>query len=143
TGHLVFGTIHASSAPQTITRILDLFPEDARALIRQSLVFNLKSIICQKLLPCIHPSRAVVPCLEVMINNPSIRKLISEGRDTDIIAVMKNSAHEGMKDLAEALHELITNEYLDVKVAYEVAPNPDELKMRLKGIRTGATAILG
>ncbi len=143
TGHLVFGTIHASSAPQTITRILDLFPEDGRALIRQSLVFNLKSIICQKLLPCIHPSRPVVPCLEVMINNASIRKLIAEGRDTDIVAVMKNSAHEGMKDFTEALHELIMTEYLDVKVAYEVAPNPDELKMRLKGIRSGATAILG
>lgn len=143
TGHLVFGTIHASSAPQTITRILDLFPEDARALIRQSLVFNLKSIICQKLLPCIHPSRPRVPCLEVMINNASIRKLIAEGRDTDIVSVMKNSTHEGMQDFTEALYDLITTEYLDVKVAYEVAPNPDELKMRLKGIKSGAAAILG
>ena len=143
TGHLVFGTIHASSAPQTITRILDLYPEGARALIRQSLVFNLRSIICQKLLPCIHPSRERVPCLEILISNPSVRKLIAEGRDTELTAVMKASGHEGQQDFTEALYHLIETEYIDVKLAYEVAPNPDELKMRLKGIRTGASAILG
>ncbi|MFQ5422432.1 MAG: type IV pilus twitching motility protein PilT [Phycisphaerae bacterium] len=144
TGHLVFGTIHASSAPQTITRILDLFPEEARALVRQSLVFNLKSIMCQKLLPSIHPSRSRVPCLEIMINNPSVRKLIAEERDADLSSVLKSATHEGMQDFTEALHELITTEYVDVKVAYEVAPNPDELKMRLKGIRSGAvSSIIG
>jgi len=142
TGHLVFGTIHASSAPQTITRILDMFPEDSRPLIRQSLVFNLRSIICQKLLPCIHPSRERVPCLEILISNPSVRKLIAEGRDTELVAVMKASGHEGQQDFTEALHQLIEAEYIDVNLAYEVAPNPDELKMRLRGIRSGSAGIL-
>ncbi len=143
TGHLVFGTIHASSASQTITRILDLFPEEARGLIRQSLVFNLKSVVCQKLLPSIQPGRSRIPCCEIMIVNASIRKLLAEGRDFEINAVLKGSTQEGMQDFTEALHQLVTKEILDVKVAMEVAPNPDELKMRLKGIRSGASAILG
>ncbi|MFQ5411705.1 MAG: type IV pilus twitching motility protein PilT [Phycisphaerae bacterium] len=144
TGHLVLGTIHASSASQTVTRILDLFPEEARGLIRQSLVFNLKSVVCQKLLPCIHPERSRIPCCEIMIMNASIRKLISEGRDYEITSVLKTAAEEGMQDFTEALFLLIDGEYLDMKVAMEVAPNPDELKMRLKGIRSGASsAILG
>lgn len=144
TGHLVFGTIHASSASQTITRILDLFPEEARALIRQSLVFNLKSVVCQKLLPSIHPKRSRIPCCEIMITNPSIRKLIAEGRDFEITSVLKSSIEDGMQDFTEALYQLLSQEYLDLKVAMEVAPNPDELKMRLKGIRSGTGgAILG
>ncbi len=143
TGHLVFGTIHASSAAQTITRILDLFPEGARALTRQSLVFNLKAVICQKLLKSIHPDRGRMPCCEIMITNASIRKLIAESRDFEITSVLKASKEEGMQDFTEALHDLIQTEYIDLKTAMEVAPNPDELKMRLKGITSGASAILG
>ena len=63
--------------------------------------------------------------------------------DTELTAVMKASGHEGQQDFTEALYHLIETEYIDVKLAYEVAPNPDELKMRLKGIRSGASAILG
>ncbi len=143
TGHLVFGTIHASSASQTITRILDLFPEEARALVRQSLMFNLKAVVCQKLLPSIHPSRSRIPCCEIMIVNAVIRKLIAEERDADIGAVLKSASKDGMQDFTEAIYRLITDEYLDMKLALEVAPNPDELKMRLKGINTGAGGIIG
>lgn len=143
TGHLVFGTIHASSASQTITRILDLFPEEARALVRQSLMFNLKAVVCQKLLPSIHPSRSRIPCCEIMIVNAVIRKLIAEERDADIGAVLKSASKDGMQDFTEAIYRLISEEYLDMKLALEVAPNPDELKMRLKGINTGAGGIIG
>jgi twitching motility protein PilT len=142
TGHLCFGTIHASSAAQTITRILDLFPDQERAQVRQSLVFNLKAIICQKLLPSIHPERSRVPCCEVMISNAIIRKLISEGRDFEITAVLKASTAEGMQDFTEAIYKLVQEEYVDIKVALEIAPNPDELKMRLKGIKQKTGGIL-
>lgn len=142
TGHLVFGTIHASAASQTITRILDLFPEEARFMIRQSLVFNLKSIICQKLLPSIDEARSRVPCCEIMTTNAAIRKLIAESRDSEITTVLKNSTDEGMQDFTEGLFRLVTEEYLDVTTALEVAPNPDEFRMRLKGIRCGTAGIL-
>lgn len=143
TGHLVFGTIHASTAAQTITRVLDLFPEDSRSLIRQSLVFNLRAVVCQKLLPSIHAQFARIPCCEIMIVNASIRKLISESRDIEITSVLRASLQEGMQDFTEALHRLVTEEYVELKVALEVAPNPEELKMRLKGIKAGGGGILG
>ncbi len=143
TGHLVFGTIHASSASQTISRILDLFPEDARALMRQSMVFNLKAVVCQKLLPSINPGRSRVPCCEIMLANPSVRKLIAEGRDFEITTILKSAVQEGMQDFTEAIYQLVQEEFLDIKVALDAAPNADELKMRLKGIRSGSAAILG
>ncbi len=134
TGHLVFGTVHAASSPQAISRILDMFPEDARDQMRQSLVFTLQAIICQKLLPSIHVDKSRVPCCEIMLVNPVIRKLIADQRDADISAVMKNSIEDGMQDFTHAIHELVNREYLSRKTALAFAPNPDELKMRLNGI---------
>ena len=66
TGHLVFGTIHASTAPSTIGRILDLFPQNMHSAIRSALVFNMKAIIAQKLLPSIKPGVGRVPTCEIM-----------------------------------------------------------------------------
>lgn len=138
TGHLVFCTVHSSSTSQTITRILDLFPEEGRELVRQSLVFNLKSIICQKLLPSIKPGISRVPAVEIMISNPSVRRLIESHRDTEIIDVIRSCYGEGMQDFTEHLRRLVEDEFIDHKTAYEAAPNPEELRMRLKGIRAGS-----
>src|SRR5207248_5912293 len=89
TGHLVFGTIHASSAPSTVGRILDLFPADMHAAMRQSLAFNLKAIVCQKLLPSIRPGVQRVPTNEIMIINPTIRELIIKAEDKKLSAAIK------------------------------------------------------
>ncbi|MFN0136186.1 MAG: type IV pilus twitching motility protein PilT [Phycisphaerae bacterium] len=143
TGHLVFGTIHASSSSQTISRILDLFPESERRAMRQALEFNLKSVICQKLIKSISPKTPVVPCIEIMISNPSVRKLIREERDNELPAVIRANRAAGMIDFTEHLRELVDTGMIDHETAYEAAPNPDELKMALKGIRTPSAAILG
>src|SRR6185295_10109197 len=79
TGHLVFGTIHASSAPTTINRILDLFPPEKHGAIRKALANNLKAVVAQKLVKGLKKPR--VPTNEVMIINPIVKKLISEGED--------------------------------------------------------------
>jgi twitching motility protein PilT len=134
TGHLCFGTVHANGAAGTITRILDLFPEEARGLVRQSLMINLQAVICLKLLPCLHPDFPRIPTCEVMINDSTIAKLIEEERDNEILSVMKRSYHDGMLDFNESLRRLVVDEMIEVKTAYSVSPNPDELKMRLKGI---------
>src|SRR6266446_1159291 len=89
TGHLVFGTIHASSAPSTIGRILDLFPADMHPAMRQALAFNLKAVVAQKLLPSIKPGVQRVPTNEIMIVNPTIRKLIGEGMDSKLSDAIK------------------------------------------------------
>lgn len=143
TGHLVFGTIHASSSAQTISRILDLFPESERRAMRQALEFNLKTVICQKLIRSINPKTPVVPTIEIMITNPSIRKLIREERDNELTAVIRANKDAGMVDFTEHLRQLVHDGWIDHETAYEAAPNPDELKMALKGIRTPSAAILG
>jgi twitching motility protein PilT len=143
TGHLVFGTIHASSASQTISRILNLFPAEERRAVRQSLEFNLKAVVCQKLIPCVRDGIPVVPAVEVMVTNPSIRKLISEERDAEILSVIRSSYDAGMVDFTECLRQLVETGFIDHETAYEAAPNPDELKMALKGIKTGGSSILG
>src|SRR5262249_1140642 len=136
-------TIHASSSAQTISRILDLFPQSERKAMRQALTFNLKSIVCQKLVRSIHPKTPVVPTVEIMISNPSIRKLIHEERDAEILNVIRASRDAGMIDFTEHLRQLVLTGFIDHSTAYEAAPNPDELKMALKGIRTATAAILG
>jgi twitching motility protein PilT len=143
TGHLVFGTIHASSSAQTISRILDLFPESERKAMRQALEFNLKAVICQKLIRSISPKTPVVPAVEIMITNPSIRKLIREERDNEIINVIRASKDAGMVDFTEHLRQLVEEGFIDHETAYDAAPNPNELKMALKGIRAASSAILG
>jgi len=143
TGHLVLGTVHSSSAANSIGRILELFPEESRPLIRSSLVFNLQAIICLKLLPGIQPEIPRVPCCEILIGNSTVRKLIAEGRDRELGLVMRNSIHDGMIDFTESLRNLVDRELISVKTAYAAAPNPDELKMRLKGISVTGGGIIG
>lgn len=142
TGHLVFGTIHASSSAQTISRILDLFPEGERRAMRQALEFNLKAVICQKLIRSINPKTPIVPTVEIMISNPSVRKLIREERDNELIQVIRANKDAGMIDFTEHLRQLVDEGWIDHEMAYEAAPNADELKMALKGIRTNTAAIL-
>ena len=143
TGHLVFGTVHSSSASATVGRILDLYPEDSRHLARQSIQFNLQAIICQRLLPCLVEGIDRVPAVEILLMNPSVRKLIEEERDADLLEVIRSSEHEGMQDFNKSLLQLIEKDYVDPKVAYEVSPNPDELKMMLKGITASRAGLLG
>lgn len=143
TGHLVMGTIHSSGAANTIARILELFPEAARPLVRSSLVFNLQAIICMKLLPGLQPDIPRIPACEIMICNSTIRKLIADGRDNDVTGVIRNSPHEGMIDFTESIRRLVDKELISTKTAYAAAPNPDELKMRLKGISVMGGGIIG
>ncbi len=142
TGHLVFGTIHASTAATTINRILDLFPPTKHRAIRQALANNLKAVVAQKLLKCIKPGRPRCPTNEIMIVNPIIRKLISEGNDNKLIDVIRMSFQEGMIDFTENLRQLVERGDITKETALEVAPNPEQFKMALKGIKMGQTGIL-
>jgi twitching motility protein PilT len=142
TGHLVFGTIHASTAATTVNRILDLFPPDKHAGIRQALANNLKAVVAQKLLPSIKPGVQRVPTNEIMIVNPTIRKLISEGQDLKLNDAIKIGYLEGMVDFIENLRQLVERGDIDKATALEVAPSPEQLKMALKGIKVATPGIL-
>ncbi len=143
TGHLVFGTVHASTSGQTIARVLDLFEPENRDMVRQTLAHNLHAVVCQKLLKSIDKSIGVIPALEIMLSSPVVRNFIEEGRDGELNDVIVASGNEGMQDFNNSLMELIENEMIDPRVAYAVSPNPDELKMRMKGISSGAGGLLG
>ncbi|MCI0464481.1 MAG: PilT/PilU family type 4a pilus ATPase [Gemmataceae bacterium] len=140
TGHLVFGTIHAASAATTINRILDLFPPDKHSAIRQALANNLRSVVAQKLIKGIKKGR--VPTNEIMIVNPIIRKLILEERDSNIIDAIRMGTQEGMIDFTENLRQLVERGDITKDVALEVAPNPEQFKMALKGIKMSTPGIL-
>ncbi|HUT13428.1 MAG TPA: PilT/PilU family type 4a pilus ATPase [Thermoguttaceae bacterium] len=142
TGHLVFGTIHASTAPSTIGRILDLFPESMHSAIRSALAFNMKGIIAQKLLPSIMEGVGRVPTCEVMTFSGTVRKLILEEEDEKLSDAIRISKGEGMQDFTASLKHLIENDMIDRATAFEVAPNAEALKMALKGINLAESGML-
>ncbi|MGE0756325.1 MAG: type IV pilus twitching motility protein PilT, partial [Pirellulaceae bacterium] len=142
TGHLVFGTIHASSAPTTIGRILDLFPEEMHGALRSAISNNMKGIVAQKLLKSIKPGVPRVPTVEIMLFNPTVRKLVLEGQDHKLPDAIRIGAEEGMQDFTMSLKKLIDDELIDRPTAFAVAPNQDALKMALKGIDVRAPGIL-
>lgn len=140
TGHLVFGTIHASSSGTTINRILDLFPPEKHTAIRQALANNLKAVVAQKLIKGIKSPR--VPTNEIMIVNSMIRKLIGEGEDSKLPDAIRIGIQEGMVDFNENLRQLCERGDVEKTTALEFSPNPDQLKMMLKGIKVASPGIL-
>ena len=142
TGHLVFGTMHSSSATHAVQRLLDLFPPNERDLARQTLSAAITAIISQILMPSIKEGVDRIPAVEILLANPSTRKLIYEGRESELPTVIRSCKEQGMQDFTDTLVELIQNGSIEPKEAYKHAPNIDELKMALKGIRADITGIL-
>jgi len=134
TGHLVFGTIHAASAPSTVTRILDLFPQEEHAAIRSAIAFNMKGIVAQKLLKSIRPGVSRVPVCELMFFDVLVRKYVLEEQDHLLADHIKKSALNGMQDFTMSLKSLIDQGLIDRQDALEIAPNREALMMALKGI---------
>jgi len=142
TGHLVFGTMHSVNASQAVQRLLDLFPQAERDLMRQILSLTVKAIVSQMLVPSIKEGVDRIPVMEILLANPTVRKLISEEREADLPSVIRSCQNEGMQDFTYNLCELIKDGSIDPKEAYKVAPNAEELKMALKGIRSTPSGIL-
>ena len=142
TGHLVFGTIHASSSASTINRILDLFPQDMHASLRSALETNLKAIVAQKLLPSISTDVPRVPAVEVLIMNSMIRKLVIEEEDEKLADAVRLGSQDKMQDFNMSLKSLIDQALISQDVAMEVSPNKQQLKMVLKGIDVAQGGLL-
>lgn len=134
TGHLVYGTIHASSTTQTFSRIYGLFEQEEVDQVRRILAYQMRAFVYQKLLPTLRPEIHRIPALEILINNTVIRKQILEAREGEIREYLKTieARQTGMKDFNESLVELVEQEYIHMRVAMEATPNADELQMRLK-----------
>jgi twitching motility protein PilT len=139
TGHLVFGTLHTQDAVEAVERLINLFPTDRIHQIRMQLSLGLRAIISQKLLPKIGGGRTAA--LEILINSPRIRKLILDGETTKIPTAIQASRSEGMQTFNQALVDLVKAGKVEEADALRVSAKPDELKMNLKGIFSGASSL--
>jgi twitching motility protein PilT len=136
TGHLVFGTIHASSASQAFGRIYDLFPADERDNVRSLLAYQMQCFMYQKLLPTLMPDVARVPACEILLQSPPTRNLILEGREGELEKVIASNRDSGMQSYVDSLVDLVEKNYVHPRVAQAASPSPEEIKMRLRGIQT-------
>ena len=125
TGHLVFATLHTSSAAKTINRIIDVFPGDDKALVRSMLASSLEAVISQNLVKKIGGGR--VAALEVMICNPAIRNLIREDKIPQVYSVMQTGGATGMITLDQHLKELIKANLITPQIARDVAVNKESI----------------
>lgn len=134
TGHLVFGTIHASSTTQTFSRIYGLFEQEEVEQVRRILGYQMRAFVYQKLLPTLHEKIHRIPAVEILINNGVVRKMVLEGREGELREYLKSieARQTGMIDFNQALVDLVEAEMIHLRVAMEATPNADELQMRLK-----------
>jgi twitching motility protein PilT len=137
TGHLVFGTLHSSTVSATLGRILDLFPAERERQVRQSLRFNLRAIVCQKILEGATAAHPLVPAVEVLLVNPAAEKVMAEGEDKKLEAIVRSGREEGMVDFNGSLIDLVRRGLIREDVALGASHNPDQLKMNLRGIFLG------
>lgn len=105
TGHLVFGTLHTTSAPKTIDRIVDVFPGDEKAMVRSMLSESLRAVISQTLLKKIGGGR--VAAHEIMVGVPAIRNLIREDKIAQMYSVIQTGAAHGMQTMDQCLLNLV------------------------------------
>jgi twitching motility protein PilT len=139
TGHLVFGTLHTQDAPESIERLINLFPTDRAPQIRMQLSLGLRAILCQKLVVRQGGGRAAA--LEILVNTPRIKKLILEGETIKIPATIQSSRSDGMQTFNQALADLLKAGKVEEEEALRCSPKPDELRMNLKGIFSGTTGM--
>lgn len=134
TGHLVYGTIHASSTTQTFSRIYGLFEQEEIEQVRRILAYQMRAFVYQKLLPTLHENIARIPGIEILINNSVVRTHILEAREGELREYLRTieAQQSGMIDFNGTLVKLVEEEYIHMRVALEASPNVDELTMRLK-----------
>jgi twitching motility protein PilT len=116
TGHLVFGTVHTSTAVSTVDRVIDQFPPDRQAQIRVMLSESLKGVISQVLCKKIGGGR--VAAREIMLSTPSISNLIREGKTFQLPSVLQTSRRLGMVTMNDALIELVDSKQVEPQEAY-------------------------
>ncbi len=125
TGHLVFGTLHTTTAPSTVDRIIDQFPADRQTQIRVMLSETLKGVIAQTLCRKIGGGR--IAAYEVLIVNTAVSNLIREGKTFQIPSLMQTQRQIGMRTLNDSLFELVKNKLVEPKEAYVKAVDKSSL----------------
>jgi twitching motility protein PilT len=132
TGHLVFGTLHTQDAPQSIDRVIDVFPAHQQQQVRVQLAAALQGICTQQLVPTID-GRGRAVCCEVMVATPAIRNLIREGKTHQIYSMLQAGGKYGMVTMDMSLAQLVRGHRISLDAALERCANEDDLRRLLNG----------
>ncbi len=131
TGHLVFSTVHTSSAAETLDRIVNLFPPEQKQLICMRIAGSLKAVISQKLVPRIDIDSRIA-AVEIMISTPSVQKLLEEGRSNQIYQVITEGEYWGMQSMNQSLCRFAKAGIISKEEAIARAGNVTEMKQMLR-----------
>ena len=140
TGHLVLGTLHTSSASQTIDRIVDIFPEIQQQQIRLQLSISLTAVFSQCLLPKLEPTgvkKGRIMAQEIMVVNSAISNLIREQKTAQIYSAIQTGVAQGMQTLDMCLKNLIQKKLIDPKDAIAKSQRPEEFKRSIGYVDMG------
>ena len=132
TGHLVLSTVHADTASQAVGRILDFFPSHERDQMRISIAMNLRGIIGQRLMKGVQGGR--YPAIEVMVNTPTVSKLIEKNRLDTLATAIEVGREDGMQNFNTSIYEQIKKGWVSEEEGMRHSSNPETLSMNLKGI---------
>lgn len=124
TGHLVFGTLHTTSAAKTIDRVVDVFPAAEKAMVRSMLSESLQGVVSQTLLKKIGGGR--VAAHEIMIGTPAIRNLIREDKVAQMYSAIQTGGNQGMQTMDQCLRRLVEQRTISRETAREKARMPEE-----------------
>jgi len=130
TGHLVFGTLHTSTAAKTVDRIIDVFPTDQQEQVRAMLSESLKGVVCQQLLKTAD-GKGRVAALEIMLGTPAIGNLIREGKTFQIPSIMQTAKKDGMQLLDQHLLDLLKTKKVNPEEAYRCAVDKKQFEQYL------------
>ncbi|MGE9293779.1 MAG: type IV pilus twitching motility protein PilT [Puniceicoccales bacterium] len=142
TGHLVFASIHASSAQQAVQRLFEFFPADMQESMRRQIAVGLRATITQRLLPRLE-GEGRVPAVEIFVVDALGRKVIEDGEFHKIPSVIEASKEEGSKSFNQDLYRLVKAGTVGHQDALVYSPNPKALEMNLKGIFLSSGGIVG
>jgi twitching motility protein PilT len=130
TGHLVFATLHTQSAPQTIDRIIDVFPAEQQDQVRMQLAGTLQGIVTQNLVPTAD-GRGRIAALEILIPDDAVRNLIRQGKIEQIYSVIQTGTARGMQTMEQALADLVLRKVIARELALGRSSRPDQLESLL------------
>ena len=126
TGHLVFATLHTQSAPQTIDRVIDVFPAEQQGQIRVQLASTLQGVVTQNLVPTAD-GRGRVAALEILIPDDAVRNLIRQAKIEQVYSVMQTNTSRGMMTMEQSLADLVQRRVISSDLAFSRSSRPDQL----------------
>jgi twitching motility protein PilT len=127
TGHLVFATLHTQSAPQTIDRIIDVFPSEQQRQVRVQLAATLQGIVTQELIPTAD-GRGRIAALEILLPDDAVRNLIRQAKIEQIYSVMQMATLRGMQTMEQSLADLIVQGFITPEAAFARTTRPEQLQ---------------